>query len=63
MTIDQPQWITSLVLLGLNALLAFLTFALGLQEEFLAGQEMPPELANVPKWVLGLANAAMIVVA
>jgi hypothetical protein len=58
----QSQWIAFFVLLGCNALLAFLTFALGLQKELLAGQEMPPELANVPGWALGLANAAMIAV-
>ena len=63
MKLDRPQWTLFFVLLGVNALLAFLTFALGLQKEFLAGQEMPPELARIPGWVLGLANAGMIVVA
>jgi len=62
MKLDRPQWIVFSVLLGLNALMAFVTFAFGLQKEFLAGQEMPSELANVPGWVLGLANAGMIVV-
>jgi membrane protease YdiL (CAAX protease family) len=60
--LEQPQWITFSVLLGINALLAFVTFAFGLQKEFLAGQEMLPELVHVPAWVLGLANAGMIVV-
>jgi membrane protease YdiL (CAAX protease family) len=43
-------------------LLAFSTFAFGLQKELLAGQEMPAELVRMPGWVLGLANAGMIVV-
>ena len=62
MKLGQSQWSVFFVLLSLNALLAFITFAFGLQKEFLAGQEMPPELANVPGWMLGLANAGMIVV-
>lgn len=62
MKLDQQQWIVLVILLGLNALLAFITLALGLQQGLFAGQEMPPELANVPGWVLGLANAGLIVV-
>ena len=60
---ESSQWTAFFVLLGLNALLAFTTFALGLQKELLVGQEMPPELANVPEWVLGLGNAGMVVAA
>jgi hypothetical protein len=60
--LDQRQWLVFGVLLGLNALLAFISFAFGLQSEFSAGQEMPPGLASTPEWLLGLANAGMIVV-
>jgi hypothetical protein len=60
--LGKSQWLVFLILLGLNALLAFVTLALGLHNEFLAGQEMPADVANVPGWVLGLANAGLIVV-
>jgi membrane protease YdiL (CAAX protease family) len=60
--LDRRQWFVFLALLLINALLAFIALAFGLQGEFLAGQEMPPEVANVPAWVLGLANGGMIVV-
>jgi hypothetical protein len=59
--LDRRQWIVFFVLLGLNALLAFVTLAFGLQEEFGAGQEIPPELLAIPGWVLGLANAGMVI--
>jgi hypothetical protein len=61
MKLDRQQWIVFTVLLGLNALLAFIALTLGLQKELLAGQEMPTELVDTPGWVLGLANAGMIV--
>jgi hypothetical protein len=63
MELGQGQWIVFTALLGLCALLAFFTLALGLQDGLLAGQETPPELAERPGWVLGLANGGMIVVA
>ncbi len=50
------------LLLATNALLAFLTYALGLTDQFLAGQEMPPEIANTPAWLVGLANAGIILI-
>jgi hypothetical protein len=60
--LDRQQWSVFFILLGLNALLAFITLALGLQKDLLVGQEMPAELVDTPGWVLGLANAGMIVV-
>jgi hypothetical protein len=59
---DRRQPVVFVLLLTVNALLAFLTYALGLVEQFLAGQEMPPELANTPLWLVGLANAGIILV-
>lgn len=60
----KAQWIVYLALLGTNAFLAFLTFALGLHTEFMAGQDVSAaELPDVPAWVLGLGNAAIILVA
>lgn len=50
------------LLLATNALLAFLTYALGLTDQFFAGQEIPPEIANTHPWLLGLANAGIILV-
>jgi len=50
------------LLLGVNAFLAFLTFALGLQEQWLADQGMPSPLPHVPSWLLGLANAGIFLV-
>ena len=60
MKLGRKQWSVFFILLGLNALLAFVTLALGLQKDLLAGQEMPAELIRLPGWVLGLANAGMI---
>ena len=62
MKLTSQQWISFSALLVLNALMAFLTFAFDLHQTFFAGQEMPPQLAHLPGWVLGLANSAMIVV-
>lgn len=49
-------------LVATNALLVFLAFALGLPNQFLAGQEIPEPFASMPGWLLGLANAAIILV-
>lgn len=59
---DRRQPVVFVLLLIVNALLAFLTYALGLAEQFLAGQEMPPELASTPPWLVGLASAGIILV-
>jgi membrane protease YdiL (CAAX protease family) len=49
-------------MLIINACLAFLVYALYLQGELPAGQELPASLATVPPWVLGLANAGIVLV-
>ncbi len=49
-------------LLATNALLVFVAFALGLPQAFMAGQEMPEPFASMPGWLLGLANAGIVVV-
>lgn len=46
-------------LLAVNALLAFLSFALGLQN--LMAEGLGATLPDAPAWLLGLANAAVIV--
>jgi hypothetical protein len=60
--VNRRQLIVFALLLATNALLAFLTYALGLTDPFLADQELPPELATTPPWLLGLANAGIILV-
>jgi hypothetical protein len=49
------------VLLLINAFLAFLSFALGLQAQMLAQQGMAAPVPQVPDWVLGLANAGIVI--
>jgi hypothetical protein len=60
--LDKRQWAVLFALVGLNAALAFFTLALGLTE-MLPGQAAASELPDVPNWVLGLANAGLILVA
>ena len=61
--LDKNQWIVLFVLVGINATLAFLTLALGLAAEMLPGGAPASELPDVPNWLLGLANAGLILVA
>jgi membrane protease YdiL (CAAX protease family) len=49
-------------LLATNAALVFLAFALGLPQGFMAGEEIPEPFASMPGWLLGLANAGIVVV-
>jgi hypothetical protein len=49
-------------LLAVVAVLGFLAVALGLQDQLMQGEEMPPTLETVPPLVLGLANAGIILV-
>ena len=60
-TSHRSQLLVFAALLLVNALLAFLSIALGLIEEITAAAPAP-ELAGVPDWLLGLANAGIIVV-
>ncbi len=46
----------------LNATLVFLGFALGLMDDLPGAGKLPEPLASMPKWVLGLANAGIILV-
>lgn len=46
----------------MNALLVFVAFALGLPNQLMAGREMPGPLARMPGWLLGLANAGIVLV-
>jgi hypothetical protein len=63
LTHGKSQWVVYSALLGTNAFLAFLTFALGLHTEFMVGQDVSAaELPDVPAWVLGLGNAAIILI-
>lgn len=57
----RKQTIGLALLLGLDALLIFLSFALGLQP-LGDPSTMPPSLAAIPLWVLGLANAGIVFV-
>jgi len=49
-------------LLATNVLLVFLAFALGLPNQFMAAQEIPEPFASMPGWLLGLANAGIVLV-
>lgn len=49
-------------LLATNALLVFVAFALGLPQGVMAGQEIPEPFASMPGWLLGLANAGIVLV-
>jgi len=49
-------------LTAINALLVFVVFALGLPNQLMAGQEIPEPLASMPGWLLGLANAGIVLV-
>ena len=60
--LGKNQWIVLFALIGINAALAFFTLALGLTE-MLPGEAAASELPDVPNWVLGLANAGLILVA
>lgn len=49
-------------LLATNALLVFAAFALGLPQQFMAGQKIPEPFASMSGWLLGLANAGIVFV-
>lgn len=48
-------------LVAVNAAVAFLIFALGLNEQFGPLKETPPPFDDMPAWLLGLANAGIVV--
>lgn len=49
-------------LLAAYALLAFIYYLFAPLDQMLPGEGLPPELVTLPKWVLGLANAGIILV-
>lgn len=49
-------------LVAVNAVAAFLIFALGLNEQFGPLKETPAPFDTMPAWMLGLANAGIVVV-
>jgi len=62
MTSGRRQFVVLGALLMVNATLVFLSFALGLMDDLPGGGELPQTLASLPKWLLGLANAGIVVV-
>jgi hypothetical protein len=62
MTDNRRQVTVFASLLAVNAVLVFLVFALGLSKEFLPTRELPESLLSIPQWLLGLANAAIVVI-
>ena len=61
MSTNRGQLVVFVVLVVVYALLAFLTFALGLQDQLLPKEGISSPLPSVPSWLLGLANAGLIV--
>jgi hypothetical protein len=62
MTGTQRQFAVFGALLVANAALVFLGFALGLMDDLPGAAEFPEPLAAMPKWLLGLANAGIVLV-
>ncbi len=62
MTNNRRQLSVFGLLLATNAGVAFLVFALGLQAGLLPADALSGPLDSLPGWVLGLANAAIVVV-
>lgn len=61
-THERHSWLIFTLLLLTNALLAFLTFALGLADEMAAAGPATASIPDVPQWILGLANAGVILI-
>lgn len=57
---SRRSWLIFIFLLSINALMAFLTFVLGLADEMAAAGPATASTPDVPRWVLGLANAGLI---
>jgi hypothetical protein len=58
----RRSWLIFLLLLAANALLAFLIFILGLADEMAAAGPATASMPEVPQWILGAANAGLILV-
>lgn len=61
-TKQKRDWAIFSVLLSINALLALLTFVLGLADEMAAAGPTTATMPDVPQWILGAANAGLILV-
>ncbi|HLE52543.1 MAG TPA: hypothetical protein VI755_10805, partial [Anaerolineales bacterium] len=60
---NRKQLAILAALVGINALLAFLTYAIFPLEQLAPGQAgMPSATVNIPPWLLGLAYAGIIIV-
>jgi membrane protease YdiL (CAAX protease family) len=62
MTANRRQLVVFFLFLGVYALLAFLTYALGLQGQVTGGAPIAPQAPATSPWLLGLANAGIILV-
>ena len=62
MTNTRRQLTVFGLLLATYTLLTFLVVVLGLNDESFAGQELPPPLDTMPRWLLGLINAGIVLV-
>ena len=62
MTHARRQLTVFSALLVANAMLVFLSFALGLMDNLPGAEQLPEPLASMPKWVLGSANAVIVLV-
>lgn len=58
----RRSWLIFSLLLAANALLAFLIFILGLADEMAASGPATASMPDVPQWILGAANAGLILV-
>jgi hypothetical protein len=58
----RRSWLIFSLLLATNALLAFLVFSLGLADEMAAAGPATASMPDVPQWILGAANAGLIIV-
>lgn len=59
---NRRQLTVFLLLLAVNALLAFVAYALMDPAQALPGQAAPPTTVDLPPWVFGLANAGIVLV-
>lgn len=62
MTNRRQQLVAFAILLALDAVLVLLSYTIVPLEQLSGGQPVPPSLSTVPPWLLGLANAAIVLV-
>lgn len=61
MTYRFRQLATLYCCVGVYAALAFVVLALGMHEQLAAGGRVPSQLDSMPSWLIGLANAGIII--